>query len=107
MTNPDLITNSQSDQMIIRYIKNLINELVKLKRDSIIQDYMNSVEKQQTKDKYIKRWIRNILSALEKESETETYHYETNMTEAFNINTQTKTEEQNITTGRSVNKKII
>ena len=50
--------------MVIRYIKNLINEIVKLKKESIVDDYTKGVDKHKIKDKYIKRWIRNILSSL-------------------------------------------
>lgn len=69
-TNPDLVINNQTDQMIVRYIKNLVNEIVQLKREGIVQDYIKSVEQHTVKDKYIKRWIRNILSSLSKKEET-------------------------------------
>lgn len=63
-TNPELEVNNQTDQMVIRYIKNLINELVKLKKDSIVNDYLKGVEMHRVKDKYIKRWIRNVLLSI-------------------------------------------
>ncbi len=50
--------------MVIRYIKNLINEIVKLKRETIISDYIKGMERPEVKDKYLKRWIRNILSSI-------------------------------------------
>jgi hypothetical protein len=50
--------------MVIRYIKNLINELVKLKKDIIVNDYLKGVEMHRVKDKYIKRWIRNVLLSM-------------------------------------------
>jgi hypothetical protein len=63
-TNPDLEVKNQTDQMVIRYIKNLINELVKLKKDAIVNDYLKGVEMHRVKDKYIKRWIRNVLLSM-------------------------------------------
>jgi hypothetical protein len=50
--------------MVVRYIKNLINELVKLKKDAIVNDYLKGVETHRVKDKYIKRWIRNVLLSM-------------------------------------------
>lgn len=61
---PDLVTTNQNDLTVIRYIKNLINELVKLKKESICNDYLKSVELHSIKDKHIKRWIRNILNNI-------------------------------------------
>lgn len=63
-TNPELEVKNQTDQMVIRYIKNLINELVKLKKDAIVNDYLKGVEMHRIKDKYIKRWIRNVLLSM-------------------------------------------
>lgn len=57
--------NNQTDQTVIRYIKNLINELVKLKNESIKLDYLKGVDRPEVKDKYIKKWIINILASLE------------------------------------------
>ena len=64
---PELAINNQIDQMVIRYIKNLVNEIVKLKGDAVINDYYNGVESHQDKDKYIKRWIKNILTSIKTE----------------------------------------
>jgi hypothetical protein len=50
--------------MLIRYIKNLISEIVKLKKESVIQDYMRGVELHDNCDKYIKTWIKNILCSI-------------------------------------------
>ena len=51
--------------MVIRYIKNLINELVKLRKDAIKLDYLKGVDRPEVKDKYLKRWITNILASLQ------------------------------------------
>lgn len=66
-TNHGLDSENQTDQMIIRFIKNLIYELVKIKKGEIIGDY-RLVEKNKEKDKYIKKWIKSILQTLENET---------------------------------------
>ena len=58
-------TNSQSNIMIIRFIKNLIIDLVKIKKDKILEDYNKSIANNQYKDKYIYNWIINALETLE------------------------------------------
>jgi hypothetical protein len=63
-TNPGLVANNQTDQMVIRYIKNLINELVKIRKDAIKLDYLKALDNTNNKDKYLKRWITNILSSM-------------------------------------------
>ncbi len=58
--------------MVIRYIKNLINELVKLRKDSIKLDYLKALDNRpDTKDKYLKRWITNILTSLSPQAQTQ------------------------------------
>jgi len=57
---------NQTDQMIIRFIKNFIYELVKIKKEEIVIDY-RLVEKNIQNDKYIKKWIKSILSSFENE----------------------------------------
>jgi hypothetical protein len=64
-TNPNLAQNNQTDQMVIRYVKNLINELVKLRNEAIKLDYLKGVDRPDVKDKYIKKWIVNILASIE------------------------------------------
>ena len=61
---PDLNATNQVDQTVIRYIKNLINELVKLRKESIIDDYIRGVEKHSKKDNHLKKWIKSILSSV-------------------------------------------
>ena len=81
-TNPELEVKNQTDQMVIRYIKNLINELVKLKKDSIVNDYLKGVEMHRVKDKYIKRWIRNVLLSISESKATSS----TKVNSGLNIN---------------------
>jgi len=66
-TNGGLESDNQTDQMIIRFVKNFIYELVKIKKEEIIVDY-RLVDKHKNKDKYIKKWIRSILGSFEDEN---------------------------------------
>lgn len=63
MNNGGLESENQTDQMIIRFIKNFIYEIVKIKREGIVGDY-RLVERHSDKDKYIKKWIKSILASL-------------------------------------------
>lgn len=62
LTNPS--SNSvKSDDVGIRITKTIINELVKLRKDTI-WDYYGGVEAHQTQDVYIRKWIEIILASL-------------------------------------------
>ena len=65
--NFGLESDDQTDQMIIRFIKNFIYELVKIKKEEIAGEY-RLVEKHSIKDNYIKKWIRSILNTIDKDS---------------------------------------
>jgi len=67
-TNGGLESENQTDQMIVRFIKNFVYELVKIKKEEIIVYYNRLVDKHPQKDKYIKKWIRSILSSFESET---------------------------------------
>ena len=58
-------TSSQSGIMIIRFIKNFIIDIVKIKKREILEDYNRSIANNQYKDKYIYNWITNTLESLE------------------------------------------
>ena len=58
-------TNSQSSIMIIRFIKNFIIDMVKIKREEIMDDYNKYIAESQYKDKYIYNWIMNTLQSLD------------------------------------------
>ena len=58
-------TNSQNNIMIIRFIKNLIIDIVKIKKGKILEDYNKSILNNQYKDKYIYNWIINALETLD------------------------------------------
>ena len=67
-SNPDLHPKNQTDQVVIKYIKNLINEMVKIKKSKIIDDYTKGVRNHSIQDKYIIVWIKNCLSILQVEA---------------------------------------
>ena len=56
--------SSQSDIMIIRFIKNFIIDAVKIKKADIMEDYNKSVGNSQYKDNYIYNWIKSTLDSL-------------------------------------------
>ena len=58
-------TNSQSSIMIIRFIKNFIIDMVKIKKEEIMDDYNKYIAESQYKDKYIYNWIMNTLQSLD------------------------------------------
>lgn len=61
LTYPGLNVKNQLDEMIIKIIKNIISDLVYLKKNKILEDYNNGVKIQQIKDNYILKWIENCL----------------------------------------------
>ena len=67
-TSGDLHPKNQTDQVVIKYIKNLINEIVKIKKNKIIEDYNKGVKSNSVPDKYIAVWIKNCLSILQMEN---------------------------------------
>ena len=63
-TQPGLTAKNQTDQMVIRFIKSIISDLVNLKRSKILEDYSNGVKNHEINDKYILKWIKNCLTAI-------------------------------------------
>lgn len=64
MVSIDHDNKSSNDEMGIRIVKTVVNELVKLKRDQIWTAY-RVVECHQAEDNHIKRWIKIILASLQ------------------------------------------
>jgi hypothetical protein len=54
---------SQNDDLGIRIVKTLVNEVVKLRREAIWQSY-SVIENHSSPDNHIKRWIQIILKSL-------------------------------------------
>ena len=64
LSSNNMEKNSQSDIMIIRFIKNFIIDIVKIKKTDILEDYNKSIGNNQYKDKYIYNWIRSTLESI-------------------------------------------
>jgi hypothetical protein len=52
---------TQTDIMTVKFIKNFIIDVVKIKRESVLQDYNNLIQNHKFKDKHIYAWIKNTL----------------------------------------------
>ena len=62
---PDLKqVKNQADTVIIRFIKNFICNVAKLKEDTIFEIYNNSFQKTGMEDKYILYWIKNTIERI-------------------------------------------
>ena len=67
-SQPGLIAKNQTDQMVLRFIKSIISDLVNLKRSKILEDYSNGVKNHEINDKYILKWIKNCLNVINKDN---------------------------------------
>ena len=63
---PELNNKDQRDAIIIKFIKNFINHLVKIKKKSVMDIYNDSIKKSDIEDKYIIHWIKTSLENLYK-----------------------------------------
>ena len=52
---------TQTDIMTVKFIKNFIIDVVKIKRERVLQDYNNLIQNHKFKDKHIYAWIKNTL----------------------------------------------
>jgi hypothetical protein len=64
LTTNNLEQNSQSDIMIIRFIKNFVIDITKIRKTDIMEDYNKSIGNSQFKDKYIFNWIKSTLESI-------------------------------------------
>ena len=70
--NPNLEGNNEKNKIIIENIENLLYELVKAKKNSIIDIYNKEFKNIGQEDKYILKWIKDDLNKIkEKEIEEE------------------------------------
>ena len=81
--NLDLSKNKIEENSLIKFIKNFILDIVKIKKEEIIEDYNKSIAYSQYKDNYIYNWIKNELLAC---SISEKKFEELNKDRANNIN---------------------
>ena len=64
--NPEIKNKNQTDDVILRFIKNFINNVVKIKKNKILDIYNDSIKKSEKEDKYIIYWIQNYLEHINK-----------------------------------------
>ena len=65
--HPDLELNNKKEKDIIESFSELINELVKARGDSIIDEYNKEIEIIGKNDKYILNWIKEDLNKIKEE----------------------------------------
>ena len=88
---PNLDTKSQTDTMIIRFIKNFIVDATKIKKEKILEDYSKSIKNLPNEDKYILNWIKSTLESIglysnKKEEKNNNYKLSTSGKNTVNIN---------------------
>ena len=59
----DTVNRNQNDDLGLRIVKTLINEVVKLKREAVWEHYV-VVENHPAEDKHLRKWIQVILKSL-------------------------------------------
>jgi len=59
---PELKTDNKLDLITIKFLKNVIFEFSKIKKDLIISDYIKFIENIETKDIFIKVWIKEYMN---------------------------------------------
>ena len=52
---------TQTDMMTVKFIKNFIIDVVKIKKEGALEDYNKLIKNHKFKDKYIYNWIKNTL----------------------------------------------
>ena len=62
--NPDLAEKTQINTMIVKTVKNIVSDLVALKKEKILDDYSKSIKNHILKDKFIFGWIKSSLESL-------------------------------------------
>ena len=66
---PDLKNKNQNDTFILRFIRNFICNITKLKQNDIMEIYNNTIKKSNSEDKYIIHWIQSTLENLNENNE--------------------------------------
>ena len=62
--NPDLAIKTQINSMIVKTLKNIINDLVSLKKETILEEYSKSVKNHILNDNFILGWIKSSLEKI-------------------------------------------
>ena len=63
---PELRNKQATDDFILKFIRNFINNIVKIKGNDILNIYNDSIKKSNKEDKYIIYWIRSGLDNINK-----------------------------------------
>ena len=92
---PELKNKQQTDDIILRFIRNFINNTVKLKQKEILDIYNDSIKKSDKEDKYIIYWIKNCLDNINKNEKSMSLNISniSNM-DNFNSNIEDKKEKE-------------
>jgi hypothetical protein len=69
---PDFLQmTNHTDQLIVKGLKHLLSEITKIKKDSIVEDCMNGVDKHKVPAKRINLWIKNLLNLIQQNTNNE------------------------------------
>ena len=63
---PELKNKQSTDDIILKFIRNFINNIVKIKEHDIWNIYNDSIKKSDKEDKYIIYWIKSCLDNINK-----------------------------------------
>jgi len=63
-TNPSLEIRSQTDEICLRILKTIVNEIIKIKKQDIWNYYNRAIEAKGKPDKHLKRWIQLFCRSI-------------------------------------------
>ena len=90
---PELKNKQQTDDIILRFIRNFINNTVKLKQKEILDIYNDSIKKSDKEDKYIIYWIKNCLDNINKNEKSMSLNI-SNISNMDNFNSNSNIEDK-------------
>ena len=91
---PDFKNKQQTDDVILRFIRNFLNNVVKIKEKEILDIYDDSIKKSDKEDKYIIYWIKNCLDNISKNDKSMSLNI-SNISNIENFNSSTKSNDLN------------
>ena len=102
---PELKNKQQTDDVILRFIRNFINNLVRLKEKEILNIYNDSIKKSDKEDKYILYWIKNCLDTINKNDKSMSLNI-SSISNADNFNSINNSNDTNNKKDKEINNKI-
>ena len=90
---PELKNKQQTDDIILKFIRNFINNSVKIKQKEILDIYNDSIKKSDKEDKYIIYWIKNCLDNLNKNEKNMSLNI-SNISNKDNFNSNSSVEDK-------------